>query len=500
MSGIMRKHLIRVVPSSFDLPREQQLAWHLAEVATHITTVDDDVRDMVINRVIDDTAVALGALNRGPVINARAQALGHPREGGATVLGISSQERFSCEWAAWANNVAVRELDMHDTFLAADYAHPGDTIPPLVAVAQQATRSGADLMAAIVAAYEVHVALVKAICLHEHQIDHVAHLAPAVVCGLGALLRLDDLTLFRAINQAVHVAFSTRQTRKGEISSWKAYAPAHAGKVAVEAVDRAMRGETAPAPIYEGENSVITAMLGGTDAEYHVMLPEPGEPRRAILETYTKEYSAEYQAQALIDLAFTLRAPIGDCERIERVVVHTSRHTHEVIGTGSGDPQKLNPDASRETLDHSLAYILAVALQDGEWHHVRSYTSNRAHREDTIRLWRKIETREDPAWTERYLAGEAFGGRIEIVLDDGEVISGERAVADAHPLGARPMDHDGYVGKLLTLGEAYAEPSELARFVAAADQLDALEPGQLYRLNVEVPTNVIDKPSRIGIF
>ena len=48
------------------------------------------------------------------------------------------------------------------------------------------------------------------------------------------------------IQQALHTTVSTRQSRKGEISSWKAFAPAHAGKLAVEAVDRAMRGEGAP--------------------------------------------------------------------------------------------------------------------------------------------------------------------------------------------------------------------------------------------------------------
>ena len=54
--------------------------------------------------------------------------------------------------------------------------------------------------------------------------------------------------IYQAVQQAVHVSFTTRQSRKGEISSWKAYAPAHAGKLAVEAVDRvhARRGRAEP--------------------------------------------------------------------------------------------------------------------------------------------------------------------------------------------------------------------------------------------------------------
>ena len=187
------------------------------------------------------------------------------------------------------------------------------------------------------------------------------------------MLGLPAETACQAVQQALHVTTTTRQSRKGEISSWKAYAPAFAGKMAVEAVDRAMRGEGAPSPIYEGEDGFIAWMLGGPEAEYHVPLPEHGEPKRAILETYTKEHSAEYQSQALIDLARRMKPKIGDTGRVRDILIHTSHHTHYVIGTGADDPQKMDPRASRETLDHSIMYIFAVALQDGGWHHERSY-------------------------------------------------------------------------------------------------------------------------------
>jgi len=90
---------------------------------------------MVGNRLLDDVAVAVAALDRDPPAAARAQALAHPRKGGGTVLGLGPSVRVAAEWAAWANGAAVRELDFHDTFLAADFAHPGDNIPPLLATA-----------------------------------------------------------------------------------------------------------------------------------------------------------------------------------------------------------------------------------------------------------------------------------------------------------------------------------------------------------------------------
>lgn len=502
----MKQHTVRVYPSAEPLPTNDQLAWKLAEVATAEAPVDPAAVEMVANRVIDNAAVAMGAINRGPVVAAREQALAHPRDGGAALFGVDSDRRFDAEWAAWANGVAVRELDMHDTFLAADYSHPGDNLPPLIAVAQQCGRSGADLVRGALAAYEIQISLVRGICLHEHKKDHIAHLGPAQAGGLGAMLGLPTETVYQAIQHAVHVTFATRQSRKGEISSWKAYAPAHAGKLAVEAVDRAMRGERAPSPIYEGEDSVIAYMLGGKEASYTVGLPDAGEPRRAILDSYTKQHSAEYQSQALIDLAFRMREGITDWDAVERITIHTSHHTHYVIGTGANDPQKSDPNASRETLDHSIMYLFAVALQDGAWHHVRSYLPERASRPDTVRLWRKIVTVEDPAWTERYHdpdpAKRAFGGRVVIELADGSRIEDELGVANAHPAGAKPFAREGYVGKFDALTEGLVPLDERARFLGLCERLPELSVEEVRRLNVMLPESAVESTERNskGIF
>jgi len=398
----MITHRVKVYPSKIALPKSEQLAWKLAAVAADKAPILTEVAEMVANRVIDNASVAIAAINREPVANARTQALAHPRAGGATVFGVGSEQRFECEWAAWANGVAVRELDMHDTFLAADYSHPGDNIPALLAVAQQAGHSGAELLRGLVVAYEIQIDLVRSICLHEYKKDHIAHLCPSAAAGLGAMLGLDIDTIYQAVQQAVHVGFSTRQSRKGEISSWKAYAPAHAGKLAIEAVDRAMRGEKSPSPIYEGEDSVIAWMLGGAKASYEVPLPAPGESCREILDSYTKHHSAEYQAQAWIDLAFRLRGKIPNLGAIKWVMIHTSHHTHAVIGSGANDPQKYDPRASRETLDHSLMFIFAAALHTGFWHHVKSYAPEVAQHPQVVELWNKIKTVEDPEWTRRY--------------------------------------------------------------------------------------------------
>lgn len=507
----MITHHVRVHRSDENLAREGQLAWAIARVATDPVVVDDDVADMIINRVIDNAAVAAASLTRRPVSAARQQALDHAVSiggVGATVFGCPLERRSSPEWAAWANGVAVRELDYHDTFLAAEYSHPGDNIPPILAVAQHTGRDGAALLRGLATGYEIQIDLVRAISLHRHKIDHVAHLGPSAAAGIGTLLGLDIETIYQAVGQALHTTTATRQSRKGEISTWKAHAPAFAGKMAVEAVDRAMRGETSPSPIYEGEDGVIAWMLDGKDAAYDVPLPGEGEPKRGILDSYTKEHSAEYQAQAWIDLARRLgsaRPELRDPANVASIVLHTSHHTHYVIGSGANDPQKYDPAASRETLDHSIPYIFTVALQDGTWHHVDSYAPERAARPDTVELWHKVTTAEDAEWTRRYHSEDpnekAFGGRVVITLTDGTVIEDEIAVADAHPLGARPFAREDYLRKFRTLAEPVLLAEEIERFLALAQRLPELTPAEVQELTIVAKPGVLAlAPAPKGLF
>ena len=500
----MISHKVKVYPSKIYLPKKKQLAWKIANIASDNAKLNKKAVEMVINRIIDNASVAIASLNRKAVISSREMALKHPRENGATLFGINSKLRFDCEWAAWSNGTAVRELDFHDTFLAADYSHPGDNIPPLIGVGQQMKKSGLDLLRGIITAYEVQVNLTKGICLHKHKIDHIAHLGPSVAAGLGAMLKLNTEIIYQAIQQTLHTTISTRQSRKGEISSWKAFAPAHAGKLAIEAVDRAMRGENSPSPIYEGENSVISRILDGKKGVYHVPLPKAQESKKAILETYTKEYSAEYQSQALIDIAKKLNKKIPNLNLIKKIDIYTSHHTHYVIGTGANDPQKMDSNASRETLDHSIMYIFAVALEDADWHHIRSYTKQRANRKRTIKIWKSIKTHEDKKWTKKYHdpnpKNKSFGAKVVVTLTNGKKIVDQLDKANAHPYGSRPFKRQNYVEKFLTLTDGILDKKESSRFLRDSQNLQNLKKGELNKLNIQIKKNQIKKNLKKGIF
>ncbi len=255
-----------------------------------------------------------------------------------------------------------------------------------------------------------------------------------------------------------------------------------------------MRGESSPSPIYEGEDSVIAYVLSGPKAKYTVPLPKINEEKKAILETYTKEHSAEYQAQAWIDLARGLNKKINNISNIKKIEIHTSHHTHNVIGTGANDPQKMDPNASRETLDHSIMYIFAVALEDGNWHHINSYTPQRANKKSTVDLWKKIKTFEDKKWTKKYHdpnpRKKCFGGRVIIKMKDGSKIEDQLGIADAHPNGKRPFKRQNYINKFKTLTTNIIDQKESERFLEDVQNLKQMNKAELHKLNIEVTSDL----------
>ena len=388
----MKTHLVRTHRSAEEFPQEDHLAWKIAEVATDSVEVADATSEhdrQPDHRQRRGGCGLPGAPPRGECACTGAGAPVHARVPPCSVSAARSRRSGPPGPTAsrCGNSTSTTRSSPPSTRTPVTTSRRSSPSPSTPAV------RGRDLIRGLATGYEIQIDLVRAICLHEHKIDHVAHLGPSAAAGIGTLLGLDTETIYQAIGQALHLTTATRQSRKGEISSWKAYAPALAGKVAVEAVDRAMRGEGAPSPIWEGEDGVIAWLLGGPDTEYHVPLPGPGEAKRAILDTLHQgalrgvpEPGADRPRppDACSRSAISTRSPRSSCTP---VTTPTSSSA-----PAPDDPQKFDPTASRETLDHSVMYIFAVALQDGTWHHEHSYAPERAQRPDTIELWNKIST------------------------------------------------------------------------------------------------------------
>lgn len=498
----MKTHIVKAEKKSGSLKKEDQLAWKIALLASKTKDSDlpADVVDMVKNRIIDNAAIAMAAVNEHAVVVARDKALASRGTGKATIYGLTQKDTFGPREAAFVNAVAVRFRDQDDTYLAAEYSHPDDNISPLLAIAQQLDVSGKDLIHGIAVAYEVHVALVgtgdgTGICLHKHKVDHMTHIAAATAAGAGAMLKLPVEQIYHAINFAVHNAISSRQSRKGDIGAQKEFVPGFSAEISIDAVNSAMHGLKGPNPVYEGEDSIIRRFLDGKnnpDASYKVALAEPGKDKlRNIMMTYPKEHAFEYQGQAIIDMALGMVAKLPkkagkvDWSQIKNILLITSHHTDHVIGTGANDPQKIDPDSPRGTLDHSIMFAIARSIQLGRWDE-SVYEIKKSEKEELRQAMAKVRTQQDAEWERRYHSTDpkeqSFGGTLVVTLTDGKEIKDSKACANAHPFGATPWKRLNYIKKLETLTGHLISDVERKRFLKAVVALEKATAGQLAAL------------------
>ena len=164
----------------------------------------------------------------------------------------------------------------------------------------------------------------------------------------------------------------------------------------------------------------------------------------------------------------------------------------------------MDPNASRETLDHSIMYIFAVALEDGNWHHVKSYTKSRANKKSTIKIWKSIKTHEDKKWTKKYHDPDpkkkSFGAKVIITMKNGKKYTEELDRADAHPYGARPFKRENYINKFHILTDKIISKKESERFLKDVQNCKNLKNGQLDKLNIEISKKFLKRNNKAGIF
>ncbi|HEY7089632.1 MAG TPA: MmgE/PrpD family protein, partial [Tepidisphaeraceae bacterium] len=342
-------------------------AQRMAEFATGLKFEDlpKDVVHEAKRVIIDSLGCALGAWREEPCVVARKVALTTSSTKGATVWGTN--HIAPPDWAAFANGCLVRYFDYNDTYLSKEPAHPSDNIPASFSAAQAAGATGRELITAIVIAYEVQCRLCDAASIRSRGWDHVTYGAFSTACAASRLFKLDVNKTRHAIGIAGVASAALRQSRVGELSHWKGVAFANAARHGVYAAMLAQAGMTGPAPIFEGEKGFEKLVSGPLDAlkgpfatGTKGFVPDDGF---MIRKSCIKFWPAEYHSQSAIDAALKIRHQLGEtAAKIESVVIESHDASVDIIGS---EPEKWRPQ-QRETADHSLPYIVAAALVDGE--------------------------------------------------------------------------------------------------------------------------------------
>jgi 2-methylcitrate dehydratase len=316
----------------------------------------------VKRRVIDSLGCAFGAFGEEPCEIARRVAGRFSAENGATLLG--TRHRAPADWATFANGCLVRYLDYNDTYLSLEPAHPSDNIPPTLAAAEMSGASGKEIITAIAIAYEVQCRMCDAVSIRARGWDHVTYGTFSSALAAAKVMRLPAGKMRHAIGIAGVASANLRQSRVGELSHWKGCAFAGAARQGVFAAMLAAEGMTGPAPIFEGANGFEKLVSGPLPLKgpFGAQGTLRGLDDPMILKTSIKCWPAEYHSQSAIQAAMEIRKEIGDWKQIAGVHIESHDASVDIIGTG---PERWKP-GSRETADHSLPYITAVALADGE--------------------------------------------------------------------------------------------------------------------------------------
>jgi len=342
------------------------LAHQLADYACALRFEDlsSAVLHEVKRRIIDSFGCAIGAWNEEPCAIARKVASDFSARDGSTIIG--TKHKAPPDWTAFANGCAIRYFDYNDTYLSKEPAHPSDNISAALAVAESVGANGRQLITAIALAYEVQCRFCDAASIRARGWDHVTYGTFSTALACAHLMNLDLKKTRHAVNIAGVAGAAMRQARVGELSHWKGVAFATAARHGVYSALLARAGMTGPGPIFEGQmgfEKQLGISLGNLGEKFAVPLEKDGDgPASMILRTSIKFWPAEYHSQSAIEAALFLREEIGDPATVRAMTIESHDASVDIIGS---EPEKWKPE-TRETADHSLPYITAVALIDGE--------------------------------------------------------------------------------------------------------------------------------------
>jgi 2-methylcitrate dehydratase len=415
-------------------------------------------------RVLDSLGCALGALDAQPVAAIRAQLEDFGGRPLCTLIGggASAPDR-----AAFYNGALVRYLDFNDSYFApGETCHPSDNLAPVLAAAEYADASGRELLTALAVAYQVQCRLSDEAPVRARGFDHTTQGAYAAAAGAAKALRLDEAATANAIAIAGTALNALRVTRTGALSQWKGLAYPFAASAAVEAVFLAARGITGPAEVFEGNKGFMDTIAGRFAIDWG------HEDLERVRRTFLKRYNAEIHSQSALEALLELRETNNiDAAAVERVELETFQVAYDIIG--GGEEGAKTDIHTKEQADHSLPYLLAVALLDGQVM-PEQFAPERITAPDVQELLRRVQVRPADDLSARFPAEHAC--RLQLVLRDGTVLAAERR--DYEGFLTRPMSWQQAREKFERLADATGETElagELADAVVALDELDTRE-------------------------
>jgi 2-methylcitrate dehydratase len=431
---------------------------HLSESAIHQAKI----------RILDALACAIGALDGEPIKMIRAQIREFGGEGLCTLIGGG---RTAPDRAALYNSALVRYLDFNDSYLAkGETCHPSDNLGAVLAACEYAGRSGKDLLTALAVAYQVQCRLSDVAPVRAKGFDHTTLGSYAVAAGVARALELDHSKTTNAIAISGTAFNALRVTRTGVLSNWKGLAYPNTAFSALHATFLAMRGITGPGEVFEGNKGFMDAISGDFELDWSK------ENLERITQTIVKRYNAEIHSQSTIEGVLELKQEYqftgADIQRIDVEIFDVA---YNIIGGGE-EGEKITVH-TKEEADHSLPYIVAVAILDGQVM-PGQYLADRIEYQDIQTLLRKVFVCPLDEFSRRFPA--EMPSRIHITLNNGRVLTKEKR--DYEGFLTRPMGWNTVTKKFEQLTLARISPQLQRAIGDAVANLDNIQVSELMSL------------------
>ena len=464
-SGMVEEKVVSTAHSSGQSMLDQMAAFvvgtkyeHLSESAIHQAKI----------RILDALACAIGALDGEPIKMIREQTQEFGGEGLSTLIGGG---RTAPDRAALYNSALVRYLDFNDSYLAkGETCHPSDNLGAVLAACEYVGRSGKDLLAALAVAYQVQCRLSDVAPVRAKGFDHTTQGSYAVAAGVARALELDQTKTANAIAISGTAFNALRVTRTGALSNWKGLAYPNTAFAALHATFLAMHGITGPGEVFEGNKGFMDAISG------HFELDWSNEDLERITQTIVKKYNAEIHSQSTIEGVLELKQEYqftgADIHRIDIDIFDVA---YDIIGGGE-EGEKFTVH-SKEEADHSLPYIVAVAILDDQVM-PEQYLLERIEGQDVQTLLRKVLVRPLDEFSRRFPA--EMPSRIRITLNDGQVLTKEKR--DYEGFLTHPMGWNTVTKKFEQLTQAHISPQLQRGIEEAVANLENIQVSELTSL------------------
>lgn len=427
--------------------------------STSYSMVAENVVHETKKRIIDSLGCGIGAFNEGPVKISRRVAETAGDSQGSTLFG--TRKKTTPDLAAFVNGIMVRYFDYNDTYLSKEPAHPSDNIGPCFSVAESEHATGKELLLSIILAYEIQCRLCDAADIRHRGWDHVCYGLPSTALAAGKLMDLDNGKMTQAVNLALNSHITMRQVRAGELSMWKGCSFANAARNGVFSAILAREGMTGPSPIFEGEMGFFKQVSGPFEMNIDDFGGRNGSFK--IAETYLKFFPAEIHSQTSIWAALEARKEIENPDDIVSVEIASHEAGYTILGR---DPEKWNP-LTKETADHSLPYIVGMALLEGKIDN-STYSEKKVRDPRILDFLKKITVVEDKTLSAKY--PEAVANRVTVKLSSGKVVTKQVDYHKGHP--KNPMSDTEVEEKFQRLTRKYLDKNRARRLLEAVWNLE----------------------------